>query len=266
VLINMMRCYLIVLILVLGVYKIQAQAIDSIIIFLQSKNLSKIDSSLKSITKDKEIRSANIYRYSNIYSQQLVDSFYECDIRFEETTSTYTQGVFNLRMYTAHSVRFKNELIYYKLVNYSQLGYPILEIYKNDSMLLLMSKAYRKDYGRSITTADLFNDNIRYGSRCGRSQHDPEYRTKLEKAIKWKQIRKLNSWLSSPTIELQMYGVEGFIRLGSKGYKFSKKQTDRIVLIASKQGKISVCGGCTSKTLEISALIKSLQDKYPYKP
>ena len=65
--------------------------------------------------------------------------------------------------------------------------------------------------------------------------------------------------LKSPTIEIQLYAIEGILRLQKLGVKFDDNDIALIELIANKKGTALFCSGCSTMSDLISETVERIK-------
>jgi hypothetical protein len=252
----MTRGFLLILILAFSIKNLSAQSIDSVKHILSSNDFLKFDSTCKAFAGKTDSR----FNYNLNITREIVSPFNEIICEIEIFTPTKEANVSSVNSYWLYMLRHENTLVYTKMVDKSyNYAHPVLYNYQSDSFMKLFKSNYKSSFDRKISIGDLFEENVTYGSRCGWSGIEIEYRKKLNKIVAEKDINKLEHWLKSPVVEIQVYAIEGFTLLSKNGYILNTKQQKIIQLIKSKKGEIRTCSGCIYQTREISEVIERIE-------
>ena len=171
-------------------------------------------------------------------NRQIIGKYYETIFYYEENQTNFLD-------YTIQLISDSNSITYCKIRSVEFVDKPEVVYYSLDEEKFNdLKKQYKKGYNNQVKIKDFFIDKVVYGNRCGKAPTPPEYREKVEKAIKHKNIHLLNTWLASVNTEKQVYAVEALLRLEKSGMILKPEQKQRMELVKNKSGTIRACGGC----------------------
>lgn len=258
---------ILILLFVFSISALNAQdEIDEIVTLLKNFKYQELSKGLESYWEKgtKKIQ----YRWDIVQERELVNYYFEQIIEFnasfiEEGTNAIFDGYqLKIRLLKSKDGR----IAYYKIVKMKfvdSLYYPLEIIIKVDSNSTLMElkEDFYNTYTRELELRELFNEEIKYGKNCGFSGDGPDFRKEFENILKTKDIKALSNWLKSATAEIQLYAIEGILRLHKEGMNFDKKDLDLIEVIANKEGTAFFCSGCITKSYQISDIIKRIREE-----
>jgi hypothetical protein len=116
--------------------------------------------------------------------------------------------------------------------------------YKNKDRLKHLKRTYRRNFGCAYKISKGFDGWSYSINQCGfEGGYLYEYE-KLMEMVASKDRRKLRSWLSSSSFNLQIYAIDGFYQLQKAGIKLNDKEMLYINNIMKKNGKVITCNGC----------------------
>lgn len=125
---------------------------------------------------------------------------------------------------------------------------------------------FKKVYRTKLNSRDLFNKKIYefYAEKCFLSEggRTISLRKELNRIIDTKDEKILETWIKSPSIEVQLYAIEGIYALQEKGVKFSPDIMNLISIIAKKEGFAFTCSLGGDFYSSIPKLINSIKEKY----
>ena len=223
------------------------QNIDKVKAMLANKSFTKLDTYLTNFCA-----SNRNSQYQQEMNRQIVESYYEIIIFFRESIPTRIERVSDVHPYKIYLLVSDDKIVYFKVENHQRpRNIKTEEVFSDQTSLQAFEKAYLSTYGQRVTTSDFFKTHVVYGHSCGYAGVENKYRIQQKKIIEFKDIEKLEEWLTSPIAEIQVYAVEGFYILKQKGYKLTSKQLSLIKLIKSKKGGIQTCHGCIYMIEEI---------------
>ncbi len=229
--------YLILLYILFTFHSSNGQKIAELKSFLNQKSLQKVEQFLRGY-------STGTHFTHTVFSRQIIDSFYETSISFESFT-TKKKDRSDLDEFNLYLLRSNDTIFYYRLDDPSHENKTrVIADYVDSSLLNVLETSYLKTYAISINQSDFFIDTVIYGSGCGFAGINPEYRKRLDRLIKDKNIAALDKWLCSTTTEIQAYAVDGFYQLKKNGYNLTSRELQLVNLIKNKKGKIRTCSGC----------------------
>ena len=209
------------------------------------------------------------YRWDIILERELVNDYFEQVIEFntdyiEEDKMTILDG------YQLKIKLLKNKIgkiAYYSIVKMKFLEsevYPLEAIFQVDSNITLtkIKNSFFDTYSKELNFKELFNERIKYGRKCSSDGSGPEARSEYNELIKSKDTSSLLKWLKSGTVEIQLYAIEGILRLQKLGITFDKKDLDLVEVIASKEGTALFCSGCSTMNDLISDTVKRIKKEF----
>jgi len=123
----------------------------------------------------------------------------------------------------------------------------------------LLNERYIESFDAKIDITQLFRSDIVYGSHCGFTGTNPQFRDKLISAVERKDTTELVSWLHSSSVEIQLYAIEGIYTLSEKGTDFNTKIFTQIDLVEKKQGTASTCSGCSFWDTKITEIVHNIK-------
>jgi len=198
--------------------------------------------------------------YNQRVNRQIVGDYSEILIYFEESFPAKEENVYDVFPYLISVLTHSNKIIYCKVLNNNNSNNIVVEYdYTDTSQVNALKSLYSKMYGLKISIDDFFKSNVVYGSACGYGGQDPDMRVQLNELVHTKDIKGLDKWLSSPITEIQIYAVDGFHQLVTKGYKLSPREQELIQVIKTKKGTVRTCSGCMHMTENISQLTEDFR-------
>jgi hypothetical protein len=224
------------------------QRIDIIKTILKTKNFKKIESCLKKYKSERKRPVEFTYRES--LNREIISSFTECAFVFTEFHWDNEGVEGTSESYQLNLITFNGQIVYYKIGSgsfdlHSSTISDTKDEYSNEETLKTLKNQYLNFFNRDLAIEDLFKNDIAYGFGCGIAGTPPEQREQLKKLVEQKDIKTLDSWLISPTTELQIYAIDGFFQLKESGYKLTVEELAWINFVKKKRGKAYTCGGCS---------------------
>ena len=228
------------------------QKIDSVKALLNKKSFHALDSYLKRI--DSTNRRISYYQEVN---RQIINSYTEIVIEFEESFPCKEENVYNVYPYKIKLLTSGDKIIYCRMENHSISIFTTIEAsYTLRDSIKQLQRFYQTIYKRNISISDFFSDKIVYGYACGFVGTNPKFRVKLDKLVSLKNTKELHKWLTSPITELQVYAIDGFSQLKKAGLCLTPDELELIKLVKSKEGNLRTCWGCIYGTNTIKEMTK----------
>lgn len=118
-----------------------------------------------------------------------------------------------------------------------------LIIYENTDLLLITEAEFYSDYDAKIFYRDLYNKEIFYGFDCWLYENEdaPVSRADIDKLGDLRDTNKIVTYLQSPNIEKQLFGLEGILLLEKKGYQVSTQTTSLIEKLKNRNSFVRYC-------------------------
>jgi|GEM_PF-3358367 hypothetical protein len=221
------------------------QRLDTIKLLLNKGSIKQ----LRDYKNKAHLSSGFLEDRSNI-DYAIVDSFSVISWELDDTHN-YAPNT-SMDIYTIDMITCGDAIIYSKLEDRSNVYHTdLLKEDTDKAKIILLKKDYKKTYGIDVNIHDFFPRNIVYGAGCGIAGQDPDYRKTLNIYVAATSTSMLDKWMLSPTIEIQMYALDGFNQLVQKGYKLTKEEQRLIEIILNKSGYVNTCGGCIYGNMSI---------------
>ena len=119
--------------------------------------------------------------------------------------------------------------------------------------------SYLQVYSIRLHLHDLFETEIVFGNHCGSYASKPVYREEMETLIEKEDLSGLINWLKSPKTELQLYAIEGLLKLQKNGVTISTEILDLIEIVSNKEGNVYTCSGCIHWNRPISETVSNIK-------
>lgn len=208
------------------------------------------------------------YNWTTELERELINGFFEQIIEFTKEV----QEEDNADIYTIYTYRIKlikkkeGKIAYYKVINVKNVKsngkwVPTEIVLKEDSNNTFeqLKIDFKNAYFQPLNLEGLFETEIVYGNHCGIDGMEPEYRARMNKLVESKDVKTLNRWLRSTTVEIQLYAIEGILTLKNEGVYFDKPVFDLIELIEKKEGTAYICSGCSYWNQPIKEIIERIR-------
>lgn len=145
----------------------------------------------------------------------------------------------------------ENEAIDYKLERYP--------VYENEKETAKLIRLYNEKYHKKPALNEFTNDRIFFMNIPDTSGHPDSFRNvhydRYIKATDSMKIDTLRSWLSSPVIEIQLYGMRGLKYLEDYGYKPTSSDLKLFKAIRSREGGVLFFDGESWEVRPMSEII-----------
>ncbi|HTE34226.1 MAG TPA: hypothetical protein VK666_27795 [Chryseolinea sp.] len=162
-------------------------------------------------------------------------------------------GGYMLNNYRIYLLSTKNRIFYYKFIytiydnkgpdNWGLKGESIDSL-RDDVEYLSFENSFKQTYGDTLNHSDLFLTSIVYGSHCGITGTNPEYRERLNLLLQDGGIDVIRHWLKSANAEKQLYALMGYRILKNQGYTLTEDEKRIISVVEQKKGTVYTCSGC----------------------
>lgn len=129
----------------------------------------------------------------------------------------------------------------------------------NRRRVQVLDSFYVRNYARHLSIDDLFVSHVFYGKFCGRAGAPPGERMRIDRMVKYKDIRELEFWLRSPVAEIQIYGYEAAFRIMAAGGFLNDRIQKWMDLIRKKRGDLLVCSGMLEYQRPIREIIQEIE-------
>ncbi|WP_281615342.1 hypothetical protein [Flammeovirga sp. SubArs3] len=142
----------------------------------------------------------------------------------------------------------KNDSIVYRSVRHDYNKMYQNVIFNNDQVISLVSK-WNEFYNATKTLEDLIQEirlDIEFAYRCGDGAPETETYIEIKKMAKLRQLKKLDKYCQSFSIENQTYGVIGYEMVKLK----SVKTKNILKHIKERNAEVTTCHGCISGIIE----------------
>ncbi len=230
------------------------QTLDRLISFCNLKDYTHLYKMIDSLRESRVRAGVEIDR-------EIVDNYYETIFYYEEFFKIKENpNVYDVYPYEIKLLSKFGKIIYCNFICNRNKNNPDTLVYYTDSVEFQKMKIkYNEIYNYSIEISQFFDKSVVYGHNCGIVGTQPEPREKIEEFIRTNDIAKINEWLQSPTVELQVYACEALFRMKENGFSLGKEQMRMIMEIINKNGEIRVCGGCIYSNEKISYACKDFK-------
>jgi len=243
---------ILIILLINLIYPAFGQKIDSIKVILSHRSFNQLDSFLTKINSDE-----NHIFYKKGRNRQIIDSFSEITIKYEEWIADDSLNEsFSSCEYLIHIITYSDSIIFLKVYDYInniQLKTEDTLFYIDTIFIEKLTSLYQKTYGRQISVADLFSEDVIYGETL--------YRFGFNEYIKSCNIEAIDKMLCSPTTELQIFAIDALFQLKKNGYKPTDTELKLIELIKSKKGQIMYLNSASCNLVDISKITNEFEFK-----
>ena len=169
---------------------------------------------------------------------QIIDSFYVKQIVFK---SYYND---DFLFHTYNLIINNDSILYCDIIRRYKSVDSLIYHFDIENKLIQLDNTYLSNFNVEVNHSDFFEGKYTYSSSCGLEGKSNASSIEFKNAVKQKNISKLNQWLSSPNLALQIYAIDGFHQLHKAGYELTKKQKQIIEIIKNRNGELWVCFGC----------------------
>lgn len=233
----------------------------------------------------KDVQKLNQYGDSLENSSKRINVFWNY---FREIVPGFNEGVFYVKKYTPKKgytnianelayrisiVTFDSTIIYYKLgeviTDYEGNGeqtYKHKRTYTDDTAFVLLCNTFKSMFNKPLNMNELFDENFRYGHRCGIDGVDPKPRIQMNEFVKNNRKDSLIHWLQSTNTEKQIYAVEGLYELNKTGVQLTADEKQMAMYVKAKKGTINYCVGCLITNIGVFEAVKKIFKSFPSPP
>jgi len=206
-----------------------------------------------------------------ILSRELVNGFFEEIIQFErrvqDSIDENIGTIFTYKLNVLHRSKRVGYFKLYKVESILSFGKPgqlnvVLKTKTNNLFKTKMYAAYNDTYKQALKWEDLFSTGVVYGANCGMAGINPKYKSQLDSLIKYTDTARLDQWLRSSTVELQLYAIDGLLALEKQGIVIKPYTYFLFDRIRTKKGKAQTCSGCVYMQCAISEQVDIIYKKH----
>jgi len=166
-----------------------------------------------------------------------------------------------------HLLTEGNLIIYFSLESEEMKDFPKSfeitsdTIYKFSNLpkMAALKTKFLQTYGVPLNENELFIDTVYYGQNCGIGGRPPKEQEKINDWVNNVDMVNLHKWLQSTNTEKQIYAVQGFHILSSKGVIIPEASKKYIHNILKKRGTINTCAICDARQEEISSVVSEFK-------
>lgn len=211
------------------------------------------------------------YDWIILPERELVNDFFEQVIRFRKSVqSDDNPSLYSMYEYRVKLIKHKKgQIAFYQIIEPKNIKvdgeWVETEIVLTGDSTDVWSKVrtdFLKTYSQPLKFDELFEMDIVFGSSCGWGVQAPEYSGKLSRLLEANDTTSIINWLSSTTVEIQMYGIQGILAMQKKGYQFDDSVFELLKLIEEKEGNVSTCSGCTYGYDPIGQTVKMIRNGF----
>jgi hypothetical protein len=219
----------------------------------------KLDKTDFNIKKRIVLRSTLVNNFEQVVLEIRYNLFTEND------HSTFLPYIFEIQV-----IKKSDELIYHRATEFRKVKidstWQSLEStfcqYENNKLCIQLDDDYASFYQTKLNVKDLFLSNIVFGKRCNEGGEKPKYRKTLDSLILSTDTTALKTWLNSPSLEKQLYALDGLYELKeTKGFEFNKQILKAINQIEKKKGIVNTCSGCMYLSDSIGDVLERVKNR-----
>lgn len=229
------------------------------------KNLQTKDFiTFKNFTDNLSKEDKNIKSYWEIF-RDIAPEYKEGVVEIQITYPDKKDSAFaTIDTFKVYLITSKTKIIFYyfgekKYKNVNDEYYEKLDSYTNKEDFEQLKNKFKSIFENELKIDDLFDNNLVYGKNCGVAAMQPFGRTQIDEWIDNCNKNELINWLKSANAEKQVYAIDGLFQLKLKGINVSENELNIIKYIKTKEGKISVCSGCTHSSKEIKEVTQKFE-------